>query len=125
MVAFKNRLDVGNLVQLNRGTGFACSRDHGRSASTFMLTYAHLLTKNTKLSSNRPAYLFTHATGRKYKEKTSHFDPKAPLFDKKDRADVLLSDIMLLSVIAVLAFTGYVFVWFFFCLSKPRREHCG
>ena len=66
--------------------------------------------------------MFTHATGRKYKEKTSHFDPKAPLFDKKDRADVLLSDIMLLSVIAVLAFTGYVSVCgFFFSLKTLLR----
>lgn len=58
-----------------------------------------------------PAYLFTHATGRKYAEKTSHFNPKAPVFDAKDYMDVVLSDVMLLAVTAVLGFAGYTHGW--------------
>lgn len=60
-----------------------------------------------------PAYLFSHVTGRRYKERTSHFEPSAPLFDDKDYWDVVVSDIALAVVIAGLTYLGYTngFSW--------------
>lgn len=55
-----------------------------------------------------PTYLLTHVTGRKYGSHTDHFNPTSPLFSAKDRRDIILSDIALVSVIAGLFVAGQV-----------------
>jgi len=58
-------------------------------------------------------YLLTHATGRNYGRFTNHFLPSSPIFEKKDRNDVISSNISLLFVLAGLVFLGYEYSFLF------------
>jgi len=55
-----------------------------------------------------PAYLFSHKSGQKYDEYTSHFHPNSPIFNKKQRNQVLISDAALLIVVAMIALSIYM-----------------
>ena len=56
-----------------------------------------------------PAYLLTHATGRKYGSRTNHYEPFSPLFAPSERWMIVLSDLGLLAVTATLVKLGMVF----------------
>ncbi|EDQ86615.1 uncharacterized protein MONBRDRAFT_38302 [Monosiga brevicollis MX1] len=58
-----------------------------------------------------PAYLLTHVTGRQYGRRTNHFEPESPLFDKKERGGVVLSDLVLFSWIGCLLYAGQTAGW--------------
>jgi omega-6 fatty acid desaturase (delta-12 desaturase) len=58
-----------------------------------------------------PAYLATHATGRKYDRSTNHFSPSSPIFNAKDRFDVIISDLALVAVFAGLGYAGHTQGW--------------
>ena len=53
-----------------------------------------------------PTYLLTHVTGRDYGSRTNHFEPTSPLFSVKERAQIALSDVVLIAWMALLAFGG-------------------
>eukprot|EP00056_Hartaetosiga_gracilis_P019394 m.13900 g.13900 ORF g.13900 m.13900 type:complete len:375 (-) comp7668_c0_seq1:167-1291(-) len=55
-----------------------------------------------------PAHLFWHATGRKYGRYCNHFFPSSPLFTHKDKINVIVSDVALLSMVGVLFYAGHV-----------------
>eukprot|EP00040_Diaphanoeca_grandis_P027473 m.156501 g.156501 ORF g.156501 m.156501 type:complete len:397 (-) comp30998_c0_seq1:333-1523(-) len=71
-----------------------------------------------------PAYLAYHVTGRRYAERTSHFEPSAPLFGPKDYSEVVFSDVGLAIVLTghayfvsqfgLWAFVKYYFVPYLF-----------
>ena len=79
---------------------------------SFPMSFLHLA---KMLLMGWPAYLFVHATGRRYHTHADHFNPKSPLFTEKDFSDVILSDFALLVWIAFLAHLAfaYGFVWLF------------
>jgi omega-6 fatty acid desaturase (delta-12 desaturase) len=60
-----------------------------------------------------PAYLAMHVTGKRYPQRTSHFEPSSPIFTTKDFMDVVISDIVLLAVVSGLGLIGWThgFVW--------------
>jgi len=52
-------------------------------------------------------YLLTNLTGRKYGGQfVNHFDPYCPLFTKRERSEVMLSDAALLAVVYGLVHCG-------------------
>ncbi|KAJ9514717.1 hypothetical protein QJQ45_028402 [Haematococcus lacustris] len=53
-----------------------------------------------------PSYLFFNAAGRHYDRWANHFDPFSPIFSKKERVEVLYSDIAL-----GLVLTGLGLLW--------------
>ena len=79
---------------------------------SFPMSFLHLV---KMLLMGWPAYLFMHATGRRYHTRADHFNPKSPLFTEKDFSDVILSDFALLVWIAFLAHLAfaYGFMWLF------------
>jgi hypothetical protein len=64
-------------------------------------------------NNNAPDAHRYHVTGKRYKQRTSHFEPSAPIFGPKDFWDVVLSDIALVAVVAGLAYLGntHGFLW--------------
>ena len=54
-----------------------------------------------------PLYLFVHKSGQKYPEFTCHFLPSSPIFQKRHRTQVMVSDAFLLAVISVLGYFTY------------------
>jgi hypothetical protein len=69
-------------------------------------------TKNNIIN-NAPDTHRYHVTGKRYKQRTSHFEPSAPIFGPKDFWDVVLSDIALVAVVCGLAYLGntHGFLW--------------
>jgi len=55
-----------------------------------------------------PAYLLTHRSGQKYPQYTSHFHPTSPIFEKRHRGQVLLSDAAILIVLSLIATSVYL-----------------
>jgi len=49
-----------------------------------------------------PAYLIMNVSGQTYERWANHFSPDSPLFEKKHRLDIILSDASLIFVFAVL-----------------------
>eukprot|EP00850_Spirogloea_muscicola_P008991 SM000049S16762 [mRNA] locus=s49:560970:563807:- [translate_table: standard] len=61
-----------------------------------------------------PLYLATNVTGRKYEKAANHFNPYAPIFNSRERVQVLISDAGLVAVLAGLyalgSAHGYVYI---------------
>eukprot|EP00850_Spirogloea_muscicola_P008809 SM000048S16521 [mRNA] locus=s48:142425:144599:- [translate_table: standard] len=53
-----------------------------------------------------PLYLATNVTGRKYEKAANHFNPYAPIFNSRERVQVLISDVGLVAVLAGLCALG-------------------
>ena len=68
-----------------------------------------------------PLYLATNVSGRSYDGYASHFDPYSPIFSKKERSEILVSDIVLAAVAYGLYLTAQTFGWGWFC--KVRAQH--
>ena len=72
-----------------------------------------------------PAYLFVHSRGRVYSQYSmhpNHFNPRAPIFCKKDFAAVVLSDVALLVWIGFLYYMSayvYSYTWLLFLYGVP------
>jgi hypothetical protein len=59
-----------------------------------------------------PLYLLTNITGRKYDGQfANHFNPYSPLFTKRERLEVIISDAALLVVICALTVYGQTYGW--------------
>jgi omega-6 fatty acid desaturase (delta-12 desaturase) len=67
----------------------------------------HLLTVATYLLFGWPAYLLTHKSGQKYPVHTDHFQPSSPVFEKRHRGQVLLSDFALITAIGAISLAVY------------------
>ena len=62
-----------------------------------------------------PLYLLTNVSGRAYESHASHFDPYSPIFTKKERSEIIVSDAALAIVGYGLFVTGQTFGWGWFC----------
>ena len=62
-----------------------------------------------------PLYLITNASGRAYDSYASHYDPYSPIFTKKERSEIVVSDAALAVVVYGLFLTGQAFGWGWFC----------
>lgn len=58
-----------------------------------------------------PMYLLWNASGREYSKFTSHFDPFSPIFSRRERPGIVLSDLGLLAVGYGLYNLGQAFGW--------------
>ncbi|KAG2499234.1 hypothetical protein HYH03_002813 [Edaphochlamys debaryana] len=58
-----------------------------------------------------PLYLAFNVSGHAYPRWANHFDPYSPIFTKKERIEVLISDLSLVAVVAGLAAVGKAFGW--------------
>ncbi|PNH08865.1 Omega-6 fatty acid desaturase, endoplasmic reticulum [Tetrabaena socialis] len=60
-----------------------------------------------------PLYLLFNVSGHSYKSWANHFNPYSPIFTKRERIEVLISDLALVAVAAGLALLGrsFGFVW--------------
>lgn len=54
-----------------------------------------------------PAYLISHKSGQRYDTQTNHFNPSAPIFESRHRAQVLASDAGLAVMLAILGYLTY------------------
>ena len=58
-----------------------------------------------------PLYLFFNASGRKYDRFANHFDPYSPIFSKRERIEILISDAALIAVFGGLTGLAQSFGW--------------
>nr|AEU04701.1 fatty acid delta-12-desaturase [Lobosphaera incisa] len=72
---------------------------------------ARFLVIFVSLTAGWPAYLFANASGRKYGKWANHFDPYSPIFTKRERSEIVVSDVALTVVIAGLYSLGKAFGW--------------
>lgn len=58
-----------------------------------------------------PLYLLSHVLGRKYGQRTNHFEPSSPLFNEKEFWLVVISDLALVAVLGGLVAAGAAAGW--------------
>ena len=58
-----------------------------------------------------PLYLFFNVSGRKYERWANHFDPYSPIFSKRERLEILISDAALILVVTGLTGLAQSFGW--------------
>jgi len=58
-----------------------------------------------------PMYLFFNASGREYSRWASHFDPTSPIFSKRERVEVVISDLAIGVVLWGLYILSQSFGW--------------
>lgn len=58
-----------------------------------------------------PLYLFSNASGRKYERFANHFDPYSPIFSKRERLEIAISDAALIAVVGTLTGLAQSFGW--------------
>ena len=58
-----------------------------------------------------PLYLITNASGRKYDRAANHFDPYSPIFSKRERLEIAVSDAALIAVVGGLTGLAQSFGW--------------
>lgn len=74
--------------------------DYDNSKSLWHFSFyraGHLLLSFT---AGWPLYLMFNVSGRRYDRFANHFDPYSPIFTKKERVEVLVSDVALIAVIS-------------------------
>lgn len=58
-----------------------------------------------------PLYLFFNASGREYSRLANHFDPTSPIFSKRERPGIVLSDLGIAAVVYALYRAGLTLGW--------------
>ena len=58
-----------------------------------------------------PLYLFLNASGRKYDRFANHFDPYSPIYSKRERLEIVISDAALIAVVGGLTGLAQTFGW--------------
>lgn len=59
----------------------------------------------------RPLYLIMNLSGREYPQWTSHFDPYSPIYSRRERFFILVSDVALAVVLGGLFLLAQSFGW--------------
>lgn len=62
-----------------------------------------------------PMYLLANVSGREYDGHASHFDPYSPIFSKRERSEIVVSDAVLGLVLYGLYTLGSSIGWVWFC----------
>ncbi len=65
-----------------------------------------------------PLYLIANVSGRRYDRAANHFDPYSPIFSKRERLEILISDAALIAVVTGLTGLAQSFGWLW--LIKAR-----
>ena len=58
-----------------------------------------------------PLYLIANVSGRRYERAANHFDPYSPIFSKRERLEILVSDAALIAVVTGLTGLAQSFGW--------------
>ena len=58
-----------------------------------------------------PMYLIHNVSGRKYDRQANHFDPYSPIFSKRERFEILISDAALIVVLGALGGLAKSYGW--------------
>jgi len=58
-----------------------------------------------------PMYLFFNASGRKYERFANHFDPYSPIYSKRERLEIVVSDAALIAAVGGLTGLAQSFGW--------------
>lgn len=58
-----------------------------------------------------PLYLIANVSGRKYDRAANHFDPYSPIFSKRERLEIAISDAALIAVVGGLTGLAQTFGW--------------
>ena len=67
-----------------------------------------------------PLYLLANVSGREYNGHASHFDPYSPIFSKRERSEIIVSDAALGVVLYGLYSVASTFGWAWFCKVRDR-----
>ena len=67
----------------------------------------------------RPLYLVKNASGRKYGRWASHFDPYSPIYSRRERSEVMLSDFALGAAASGLCGLGRAYGWLWLLKVTP------
>ena len=73
-------------------------------------------------SSCRPLYLITNMSGREYPRWANHFDPYSPIYSRRERSEILISDCALGLAFSGLYSLAKTFGWLW--LTKVRTLYC-
>lgn len=84
---------------------------HGPEFSVHEFAPTRLLYIVMVLTLGWPLYLVCNATGRPYERWANHFDPYSPIFTKRERVEVFISDLALAVVGGALWRAGNSFGW--------------
>jgi len=66
----------------------------------------------------RPLYLITNMSGREYPRWANHFDPYSPIYSRRERSEILISDCALGLAFSGLYTLAKTFGWLW--LAKVR-----
>jgi hypothetical protein len=66
-----------------------------------------------------PLYLFFNASGRKYERFANHFDPYSPIYSKRERLEIVISDAALIAVVGGLTGLAQSFGWLWLLKVTP------
>ncbi len=58
-----------------------------------------------------PAYLISNASGRPYDRYACHFDPYSPIYSRRERLEIVASDVGIAAVMAGLGYLGHSYGW--------------
>lgn len=79
-----------------------------------------------------PLYLIANMSGRRYDRAANHFDPYSPIFSKRERLEILISDAALIAVVTGLTGLAQSFGWLWLIkasnlilLLSGRLESCS
>ncbi len=68
---------------------------------------------------HRPLYLITNMSGREYPRWANHFDPYSPIYSRRERSEILISDCALGLAFSGLYSLAQTFGWLW--LAKVSR----
>ncbi|EFJ14993.1 hypothetical protein SELMODRAFT_268800 [Selaginella moellendorffii] len=104
-----------NNGSIHRDEVFVPKEKDGLSALTPFLqhTPGRIFSILFMLTLGWPSYLLLNVSGRKYPRLASHFDPNSPIFNRREKLQIVASDLGLLAVSAGLIYLGWSagFVW--------------
>ena len=69
----------------------------------------------------RPLYLVTNMSGREYPRWANHFDPYSPIYSRRERSEILISDCALGLAFSSLFSLAKAFGWMW--LTKVTASH--
>ena len=75
------------------------------------------------LTAGWPMYLAANVSGRHYDRLANHFDPYSPIYSKRERTEILISDVALGAVVYSLYLLGNAAGWVW--LVKVRAPYSG
>lgn len=82
----------------------------------------YMLCFSVDLCMRRPLYLITNMSGREYPRWANHFDPYSPIYSRRERSEILVSDCALGLAFSGLYSLAQTFGWLW--LAKVLHHCC-